>query len=91
MPEQNQRYIYIIISQTGTLLSRILKMITGARYNHASLSLFEDLQPMYSFGRLQAYNPFWGGFVQESIHYGTFRRFTNTEAVIAAVPIEEER
>ncbi len=91
MSDQNQRYIYLVGSQTGSMLSRILKMITGAKYNHISLSLSNDLQTMYSFGRLWAYNPFWGGFVQESVQYGTFRRFSNTEAVVAAVPVEEER
>ena len=38
-----------VISQTGTLLSRILKQITGAEYNHASISLSRDLERMYSF------------------------------------------
>ena len=38
MSNQNKQ-LYIVISQTGTLLSRILKQITGAEYNHASISL----------------------------------------------------
>lgn len=33
------KQIFIVITQTGTMLSRILKRITGAEYNHASLSL----------------------------------------------------
>lgn len=36
MSNQNKQ-LYIVISQTGTLLSRILKQITGAEYNHASI------------------------------------------------------
>ena len=47
MSNQN-RQLYIVISQTGTLLSRILKQITGAEYNHASISLSRDLERMYS-------------------------------------------
>ena len=58
MSNQN-RQLYIVISQTGTLLSRILKQITGAEYNHASISLPRDLERMYSFGRRHPYNPFW--------------------------------
>jgi len=39
MPEnKNQRQIYIVVSQTGTWLSRILKRFTEAEYNHVSLS-----------------------------------------------------
>ena len=87
----NNKQIFIVISQTGTVLSRILKRVTGAEYNHASLSLSPDLKKMYSFGRRHPYNPFWGGFVIESPHAGTFRRFSNTTAVILAVEITEER
>ena len=54
----NNKQIFIVISQTGTVLSRILKRITGAEYNHASLSLSPDLKKMYSFGRRHPYNPF---------------------------------
>lgn len=85
------KQIFIVITQTGTMLSRILKRITGAEYNHASLSLFQDLTRMYSFGRRHPYNPFWGGFVIESPHAGTFRRFSDTTAIILAVEITEER
>ena len=51
----------------------------------------QDLTRMYSFGRRHPYNPFWGGFVIESPHAGTFRRFSDTTAVILAVEITEER
>lgn len=85
-----QKQIYIVISQTGTVLSRILKMITGAEYNHASLSLSPNLDAMYSFGRKNPYNPFIGGFVLESPHTGTFKRFHKTKALVMAVDISEE-
>ena len=74
MSNQN-RQLYIVISQTGTLLSRILKQITDAEYNHASISLSRNLERMCSFGRRHPYNPFWGGFVIESPRTGTFKRF----------------
>ncbi len=80
-------HVYIVISQTGTVLSRLLKCITRAEYNHASLSLSPDLLTMYSFGRRHAYNPFWGGFVEESPHHGTFKRFSETEVVVLALPV----
>lgn len=83
--------IYIVISQTGTLLSRILKHITGADYNHASLGLSSDLSIMYSFGRKNPYNPFLGGFVIESPHYGTFKRFSNTKALVLALDIDADK
>lgn len=80
--------IYIVVSQTGTMLSRILKLATGAKYNHASVSYDGSLKTMYSFGRLNPYNPFWGGFVRESTEYGTFKRFRDTEALVIALPVD---
>lgn len=82
--------IYIVISQTGTMLSRILKVITRSDYNHASLSLSSDLEKMYSFGRLHPYNPFRGGFVRESKYFGTFLRFQNTDAMVLKVSVSQE-
>ncbi len=88
---ETTRQLYIVISQTGTILSRVLKLFTGAEYNHASVSVSEDLKQMYSFGRRHPYNPFWGGFVKESIHSGTFKRFYKTKAVVLAVDIDEQK
>ena len=87
---QKTKKIYIIVTQTGTILSRILKRTTGAKYNHVSISLDSSLRTMYSFGRKYTYIPFLGGFVTESPFYGTFKRFSETEAVVIAVEVEEK-
>ena len=44
---------------------------------------------MYSFGRLNAYNPFIGGFVHESPKHGTFKRFKNTKAKIYSIEVDD--
>ena len=46
--KKQTRQLYIVLSQTGTLLSRLIRYITGAEYNHASISMSEDLEKMYS-------------------------------------------
>lgn len=88
---KNSEQVYIVVSQTGTILSRILKFITHAEYNHVSIALKPDLQLMYSFGRLNPYFPFWGGFVVESPNFGTFKRFFNTKVVVLALDIDDDR
>ncbi len=85
----NDKNVYIVISQTGTILSRILKIITRREYNHASISLEEDLSVMYSFGRKYPYNPFFGGFVKESANFGTFKRFSDTKVLVLRLNIGE--
>ena len=88
--EGNKRYVYIVISQTGTILSRIIKVLTRKEYNHASISLKDDLSVMYSFGRKYPYNPFLGRFVIESPDFGTFKRFANTEILLLKVYMGDE-
>ncbi len=86
-----EQHIYIVISQTGTLLSRLLKFVTKAEYNHASISLVPDLATMYSFGRKNPYNPFWAGFVTESARFGTFKRFSKTRVVVLDIAVSEDQ
>lgn len=86
-----QHHVYIVISQTGTLLSRFLKLVTKAEYNHASISLLPNLDTMYSFGRKNPYNPFRAGFVTESPRFGTFKRFSQTRILVLDITVSEEQ
>ena len=86
-----KRSIYVVLSQTGTVFSRALKFFTRAEYNHASISLTPTLDKMYSFGRLNPYNPFIGGFVHEYIDKGTFKRFKNTKALILEIEVTNDQ
>lgn len=83
--------IYIVLTKTGTLLSRTIKLWTGKEYNHVSIALDEELKELYSFGRLRPYNAFIGGFVHEGIDIGTFKRFYKTETQIYEKEITEEQ
>lgn len=65
--------IYIIYSQTFTLLATIIKLITKEKYSHVSLSLDSSCKSMYSFGRKYYRNPFIGSFVEEGINKGLFK------------------
>lgn len=85
-----EKSIYVVLSQTGTLLSKMLKMLTGAEYNHSSISLTPTLEEMYSYGRLNPYNPFVGGFVKEGKNIGTFKRFNKTIAKVLEIKVSEE-
>ncbi|MBO5452771.1 MAG: hypothetical protein J6A69_02265 [Clostridia bacterium] len=89
--DTNKREIFLVLTQTGTVLSRLLKLVTGAEFNHSSISIKDDLSVMYSFGRLRPYNPFRGGFVREAPHIGTFLRFSDTEAVVVSLSVTEKQ
>lgn len=85
------KQVYLVLSYTGTLLSKIVRFYTKKEYSHVSISLDKDLKKMYSFGRLNPYNAFIGGFVHESLDYGTFKRFYKTETTIYEVDITDEQ
>jgi hypothetical protein len=46
---------------------------------------------MYSFGRINPNNPFSGGFVQESLFDGVYKKFPKSECMIYKVKITEEQ
>lgn len=83
--------IYIVLTYSGTVLSKLIKEVTRAEFAHVSISLDENLDKMYSFGRLNAYNPFIAGFVREGIDCQFFKRFKNTKAEIFSLPVTDEQ
>jgi len=83
--------IYIILTHTGTILSKIIKEFTKDEFSHVSIALDKELNRMYSFGRLNPYNAFYGGFVHEYINEGTFKRFYKTRAKIYSLEISDEQ
>lgn len=86
-----EKSVYVVLSQTGTMFSKALKFFTHAEFNHASISLSPTLEKMYSFGRLNPYNPFIGGFVEEGKNIGTFKRFYKTTALVLEFKVSEEK
>ncbi|WP_216667819.1 hypothetical protein [Sporosarcina jiandibaonis] len=67
-----QKTIYIVLTDTGTLLSRAIGMYTRKDLNHASIAFDQELKEVYSFGRKNKHNPFVGGFVRENVTDGIF-------------------
>ncbi|WP_422487111.1 hypothetical protein [Gudongella sp. DL1XJH-153] len=83
--------VYLLFSHSGSTFSRAINLFTDHPYTHVSIALDENLDQVYSFGRLNPYNPFFAGFVREDIHYGTFSRFPNTTCSVYALKITEEQ
>lgn len=91
MDELEKVSIYLVVTKTNTLLSRLIGIATGSLYTHVSIALDEQLEEMYSFGRIHAYNPVWGGFVMESPEFGTFKRFQDTKVKLLKIDITKEQ
>ena len=83
--------IYIVLTHTRAVLSRIIKAFTKDEFSHVSIALDTELQEMYSFGRLYPNNPFVGGFVHEYTNKGTFKKFYKTKTKIYSLEITLEQ
>ncbi len=57
--------IYIIISNSGSLVSKTLKYFTKEEYVHVTISIDKNLENAYSFGRKYTYIPLPGGLINE--------------------------
>ena len=65
--------IYIVLTDTGSMLTKAIKLYTKNPYNHVSISFNEDLTEIYSFGRKIPNNPFIGGLVKENLNSQIFK------------------
>ncbi|MFF2483380.1 hypothetical protein [Paenibacillus sp. NPDC058071] len=65
--------VYVLLTDTGTLFTRTIKLFTRDPLNHASIAFDSELNEVYSFGRKNPHNPFFGGFVKENLRGQLFR------------------
>ena len=83
-----KKRIYIMLSHSGSLFSKMITLCTREPYTHVSTAFDEHLKEMYSFGRLNPYNPIIGGFVKEDIVNGTFGRFPHARCALYSLEID---
>lgn len=69
-----EKKVYILLTDTGSYFTRLIKLFTKKPYNHASIAFDSELSEVYSFGRKQVGNPFRGGFVKENLQQGFFKQ-----------------
>ncbi len=87
MTEKNK--VFILLTHSGSLLSRCINIYTKEPYTHVSIALDINLRELYSFGRIYPSNPLFGGFVKEDIKNGTYARFPNTMCALYSLEIND--
>ncbi len=83
-----QKEIYLLLTDTRSWFTRLIKFYTKKPYNHASIAFDQELEQVYSFGRKAPKNPFIGGFVKENMNEGLFK---HANGVIYSVSVTEEQ
>ncbi|MCM3781606.1 hypothetical protein M3231_01350 [Neobacillus mesonae] len=81
------RTIYVLLTDTDTLLAKTIKWFTNAPYNHVSIVFDEKLDEVYSFGRINPRNPLIAGFIREDVYYGTYRFFYDTRCQLLQIDV----
>lgn len=88
---EEQYTIYILLTYSGSMLSRVINKKTREPYSHVSIAFDEELIELYSFGRLHPRNPIYAGFVKEDIVNGTYARFPKTTCAVYSLEINKKQ
>ncbi|MGN8646753.1 hypothetical protein ACTNEO_12660 [Gracilibacillus sp. HCP3S3_G5_1] len=83
--------VYILLTDTGSLFTKLIKRYTKKPYNHASLSFDSELSEVYSFGRKKIGNPFNAGFVKEDVKEGLFKQADSAIYSLTVTNVQMEK
>ncbi len=83
--------IYIILTQSGTIVSKAIKFFTHDEFNHSSIALDNTLKKFYSFGRIYRDIVLPGGFVIENAFTHVFGKFKKIPCMILEKEVSDEQ
>ena len=83
--------VYIILSQSGTFISKALKFFSHDEFNHSSICIDDSFERFYSFGRLKINNPLCGGFLIENAFTHVFGKFKEIPCMILELAVTDEQ
>lgn len=83
-------HIYIVLSKTGTWLSRSIGAITKKEYTHVALSFDDKFNNMYTFGRKNPSNPFNAGLTIEDINNKVYQN-PYCKCLIYKIPVTKKQ
>ncbi len=83
--------IYVVISSTCTNFGKTIRAIGKVRYNHASVSLDEQMHEIYSFGRQKHSALLTGKLVKENISRFTLDKVSHVDVTVFKIDVTEEQ
>ena len=85
------QYLYVVLTRTNTVMSRLIQIFKNDEYTHAAMSLDKNLEQMYSFGRKHTYNPFVGRFKKEEVDKGIYKISRTVPSLIIELQVSKEQ
>lgn len=84
------RKIYILFTNTQTIMSRLVTLFKHPQYTHTSISLDVSNKDFYSFTRKYSYLLLPAGFFVENLDKGGLKRFEKCPCMIASLEVDDE-
>lgn len=81
--------IYLLLTRSSTVLSRMVYLVTGDRYTHLSVSFEPGLQPLYSSSRKNGETLFPAGPCQERFDRGYLSRHPQTPCALYELQVSD--
>lgn len=82
--------IYILLTKSETILSKIVHFVTADAYTHASIAFDKNLQTLYSSSRKNGRTLFPAGSCAESLHSGYYKRQTQIPCAVYELQVSDE-
>ena len=82
--------IYILLTRSGTAISRVIALTTADPYTHASISFCRELKPLYSFSRKNPARPLPAGLREEPLTKGFFARYRYIPCALYELRVRDE-
>lgn len=82
--------IYILLTRSSTILSKMVHLVTDDTYTHASIAFDEDLKTLYSSSRKNGRTLFPAGPCTESLDSGYYKRHARIPCAVYELQVSEE-
>lgn len=81
--------LYLFLSKTGTVPSKIIGKVSRARFSHVCLSFDDTFTNMYSFGR-KTLKIFPSGFVKENVRKRVLKKYEDCPCAVYSLDVSDE-
>ncbi|MBQ7321504.1 MAG: hypothetical protein IJW99_05360 [Clostridia bacterium] len=86
----SERSVYILLTRTSSVLSRLIHRMTRAAYTHAALVMDEDFEEIYSFTRRDPRYILPAGLAREDLRRGLYRARKDPPCRVYRLRLTEE-
>lgn len=87
--EINVKKVYILLSRTNTLPSRMIHSVTGGKFTHTSIAIHPQTDEFYSYARRKLHNILNGGLIVENTHSMIFAKYPDCPCAIYSLSVSD--